>query len=122
MSAQSLYEIAKLPALLSPAQAGKVADVDPRTIINLIKRGAIPAVRVGRSWRIKTRDYIKFLALEEDVEDVKEMLGTSSSRGDAPCVPECLVEVREERGRRTVSFRRVPASQSEEPRGTRISR
>jgi len=37
---------------ITPTQAAERLQVSTRTLLRLIKRGEIPALRVGRSWRI----------------------------------------------------------------------
>ena len=113
MTCSSLLEIAQLPALISVRQAAKIVAVSEGTILNLIERGAISAVKVGRSWRINTREFISFLSLEEDVEDVKEMLGVKVQEPVPTPAPVCVAEVREDNGRRVISFRRAASPREE---------
>lgn len=40
------------PAILTTTQAGKILQVCSRTVVNMIERGELHAVRVGGAWRI----------------------------------------------------------------------
>lgn len=41
-----------VPELLTPAQVAEILRCTPRTVHNLIQDGRLPAVRVGRRYRI----------------------------------------------------------------------
>ena len=47
--------------LLSPAQAGEIADCHNDTIRRAIEAGFLPAQRVGRNWIIKRSDLDKWI-------------------------------------------------------------
>lgn len=49
---------------LSPAEAASRVQVDARTLQRWCKAGRLPAVRVGRQWRIAERDLIEFVEEE----------------------------------------------------------
>lgn len=42
--------------ILTPQEAADSYRVSAKTIIRLIKNGAIPAVKIGKQWRIRRRD------------------------------------------------------------------
>ena len=37
---------------ITPAEAARLAGVNPQVIYRLLREGQIPAIRVGRQWRI----------------------------------------------------------------------
>ena len=41
---------------MKPREVASYLSVDPMTVYNLIKRGQIPAFKVGKVWRIKRGD------------------------------------------------------------------
>ena len=43
----------QLPIVLTPAEAMDVLGVGKNTMYRLLNSGQLPAVRIGRSWRIK---------------------------------------------------------------------
>ena len=42
----------QLPVVLTPAEAMEVLGVGKNTIYRLLNSGKLPAIRIGRSWRI----------------------------------------------------------------------
>lgn len=42
-------------------QAAELLCIHPRTALDLIASGAIPAAKVGRAWVMKTQDILDFL-------------------------------------------------------------
>ena len=51
----------QLPIVLTPAEAMDVLGVGKNTMYRLLNSGRLPAVRIGRSWRITTGDITTFL-------------------------------------------------------------
>jgi excisionase family DNA binding protein len=51
----------RFETLLKPRYVAKLCDVSPRTVVRWINEGRIPAVKVGRVWRIRARDLDRFL-------------------------------------------------------------
>jgi len=49
---------------VSARQLAGYMDVVPRTIVRMIRDGALPGVKVGRSWRIPTDDARKAFSVE----------------------------------------------------------
>ena len=51
----------QLPIVLTPAEAMDVLGVGKNTMYRLLNSGQLPAVRIGRSWRITMGDITTFL-------------------------------------------------------------
>lgn len=52
----SLEECQDLPEILKPTEVAEFLCIHKNTVYKLIKRGDLPAFRVGKSWRISRRD------------------------------------------------------------------
>ena len=50
----------RLPVVLTAAEAMDILGVGKNTMYRLLKSGELPAVRIGRAWRIKA-DFIELL-------------------------------------------------------------
>ncbi len=57
---------ADAPRLLTYRQAAEILGVVDRTVYNLVRRGALPAVRFGRTVRIDPRDLQAFIEEAKD--------------------------------------------------------
>lgn len=44
---------------VTPPELAAHLECDPRTILRMIKTGALPAFKVGRSWRITTEQALR---------------------------------------------------------------
>ena len=49
-------EYQDLPEILKPTEVAEFLCIHKNTVYKLIKRGNLPAFRVGKSWRISRRD------------------------------------------------------------------
>ncbi|WP_295343168.1 helix-turn-helix domain-containing protein [uncultured Subdoligranulum sp.] len=49
-------EFQDLPEILKPTEVAEFLCIHKNTVYKLIKRGDLPAFRVGKSWRISRRD------------------------------------------------------------------
>ena len=49
-------ECQDLPEILKPTEVAEFLCIHKNTVYKLIKRGDLPAFRVGKSWRISRRD------------------------------------------------------------------
>lgn len=49
-------ECQDLPEILKPTEVAEFLCIHKNTVYKLIKRGNLPAFRVGKSWRISRRD------------------------------------------------------------------
>lgn len=49
-------ECRDLPEILKPTEVAEFLCIHKNTVYKLIKRGDLPAFRVGKSWRIARRD------------------------------------------------------------------
>lgn len=49
-------EVQKTPGFLTTAEVLGYLRINPRTIYRLIRRGELPAVRVGHQWRFRRSD------------------------------------------------------------------
>lgn len=54
------YKQERLPVVLTAAEAMDILGVGKNTMYRLLKSGKLPAVRIGRAWRIKA-DFIDLL-------------------------------------------------------------
>ena len=54
------YKQERLPVVLTAAEAMDILGVGKNTMYRLLKSGELPAVRIGRAWRIKA-DFIELL-------------------------------------------------------------
>jgi excisionase family DNA binding protein len=61
MSRTDLARSADVPELLSPERLGAQWCIKPDTVRALVRRGALPAVKIGRLVRIRTVDAQRFL-------------------------------------------------------------
>ena len=52
-----------LPVVLTAAEAMDILGVGKNTMYRLLKTGELPAVRIGRAWRINLENLQAFLAL-----------------------------------------------------------
>ena len=57
------YKQERLPVVLTAAEAMDVLGVGKNTMYRLLKTGELPAVRIGRAWRINLENLQAFLAL-----------------------------------------------------------
>lgn len=48
----------ELPRILKPIEVAKFLCIHKNTVYKMIKRGDLPAFRVGKSWRIFRKDLI----------------------------------------------------------------
>ena len=53
-------EYQDLPEILKPTEVAEFLCIHKNTVYKLIKRGDLPAFRVGKSWRISRRDLSSF--------------------------------------------------------------
>ena len=60
---------------VTPDQAATVGNVSPRTVRNLIDRGELKAIRVGRLWRIPTQSLAEYLHITP--EQIAEVLNAA---------------------------------------------
>ncbi len=64
--------------LLTAAEVAEQLRVSTMTVYRLIRRGELPAVRVGRNYRVRERDLIAFLDAQVvdpatmDLDDVED--------------------------------------------------
>lgn len=47
--------------LLSTKEVAEMLNITSRTVRNLIDTGELPAYKIGRNWRIKKNDLMKFI-------------------------------------------------------------
>jgi len=50
-----------LDKLLSTKEVAEMLNITSRTVRNLIDTGELPAYKIGRNWRIKKNDLMKFI-------------------------------------------------------------
>ncbi len=70
-----------LPDALSAEELAEALRVNVKTVYKLIRAGAIPAVRVGREYRVAKGALIDFLRSAEKRGENKYVLSANSSRG-----------------------------------------
>ena len=58
-----IYKQEHLPVVLTAAEAMDILGVGKNTMYRLLKTGELPAVRIGRAWRINLENLLAFLAL-----------------------------------------------------------
>lgn len=54
-------KVEQLPVVLTPAEAMEVLGVGKNTIYRLLNSGELPAIRIGRSWRITDTEIQRFI-------------------------------------------------------------
>ena len=54
-------KVEQLPVVLTPAEAMEVLGVGKNTIYRLLNSGELPAIRIGRSWRITDAEIQRFI-------------------------------------------------------------
>lgn len=77
------------PRFLTPEEVAAVLRVSPEAIRRLLKRGEIPAIRIGRAWRVEENELQRWLARRRSRAD-----RSNGGRG-GPCLCGC--------GRRTIT-------------------
>lgn len=55
------YKQERLPVVLTAAEAMDILGVGKNTMYRLLKSGELPAVRIGRAWRISEENLAHFL-------------------------------------------------------------
>lgn len=55
------YKQEHLPVLLTAAEAMDILGVGKNTMYRLLKSGELPAVRIGRVWRIQMEELSRYL-------------------------------------------------------------
>ena len=55
------YKQERLPVVLTAAEAMDILGVGKNTMYRLLKSGELPAVRIGRAWRISLNNVSNFL-------------------------------------------------------------
>ena len=58
-----IYKQEHLPVVLTAAEAMDILGGGKNTMYRLLKTGELPAVRIGRAWRINLENLQAFLAL-----------------------------------------------------------
>ena len=58
-----IYKQEHLPVVLTAAEAMDILGVGKNNMYRLLKTGELPAVRIGRAWRINLENLQAFLAL-----------------------------------------------------------
>lgn len=51
--------------LLSPKQTAELMDVSVPTVTAMCRSGKLPAVRIGKQWRIRRSDLLTFLGFDQ---------------------------------------------------------
>ena len=59
------YECLDLPAMMKPTEVAEFLYIHKYTVYKLIRRGDLPAFRVGKSWRIQRSDLFHLLDRSE---------------------------------------------------------
>ncbi|MER3396456.1 MAG: hypothetical protein C4318_05625 [Acidimicrobiia bacterium] len=65
----SRAEVPPKVELLTVREVAGLTRVSTMTVYRLIKRGELPAVRVGRSYRIRRQDLIRYLLSSSTAEE-----------------------------------------------------
>ncbi len=68
---------------LSVIEAGKIMNVHPQTVLDLIGAGALPAAKVGRAYVMLTRDvlgYIERAIVQQTSERMRKPLTKGAKR------------------------------------------
>ncbi len=65
----SRAEVPPKAELLTVREVAVLTRVSTMTVYRLIKRGELPAVRVGRSYRIRRQDLIRYLVSSSTTEE-----------------------------------------------------
>jgi excisionase family DNA binding protein len=58
---------AGLPRLLSVRAVAEATTLPPSTVYDLVARGDLPAVRIGRAVRVDERDVLRFIESHREV-------------------------------------------------------
>ena len=48
--------VSSTPPLLTPSQAAAFLCLRPRTVRDMLRRGDLPGIRLGKQWRIRPED------------------------------------------------------------------
>lgn len=50
-----------MPKMLTPSEIAKRLNLHPNTVRDYLKAGILPAVKLGRVWRVEEEDLTEFL-------------------------------------------------------------
>lgn len=70
---------ADLPLVLTSEQAAKVLQLTRRTITNMLDRGDLRGVKVGKEWRISRAELVRFV--ETDVSSISQTRQAENASG-----------------------------------------
>lgn len=57
---------------LTTRNIANILKITPRTVINMIRRNELDAYRIGWEWRIKTKDFNKYLKMAKEKGEKNE--------------------------------------------------
>ena len=63
------------PALITVREIAEQLRVSPRTVYRLCRSGQLPAIKVGKEWRIDRADLDRFLARKKGIQEVLSLEG-----------------------------------------------
>ena len=55
----------ELPTIITVKEAAALARVGQSTIYSMLNAGQLPYIRIGRTFRIRRQDFLRFLGLED---------------------------------------------------------
>ena len=55
----------ELPTIITVKEAAALARVGQSTIYSMLNAGKLPYIRIGRTFRIRRQDFLRFLGLED---------------------------------------------------------
>ena len=64
-----------LPLVLTSKQAAAVLQLKPRTVANMLDRGDLRGVKIGKEWRVSRAELMRFVLGEADIT-VQEQAAT----------------------------------------------
>ncbi len=68
-----------LPLVLTSKQAAAVLQLKPRTVANMLDRGDLRGVKIGKEWRVSRAELMRFVLGEADIT-VQEQAATPAGR------------------------------------------
>lgn len=65
-------EVSLVPRFMSTARVARMLDVSSHTVVRLIERGQLEAVKVGAQWRVKRDSLMVMLGITDGKDGVAD--------------------------------------------------
>jgi excisionase family DNA binding protein len=86
-SPRGQHTLAMSPRFLTPEEVASLLRVSPEAVRRLLRRGALPAIRIGRAWRVEEADLQRWIRREAPRTARTAARGANGRGG--PCLCGC---------------------------------